>query len=274
MTHALDTQDRRLVGPAEGAGSPSRRGLGLDRILLVLAAGGWAVAVAWLALGAGDADAQVAVADVGQTVLDLLAAAIVLRAAMRADVRRVRIGWTLIGVAMLLFAAGDGIWIWMDVITGDVASVSLADLMYLAYYPIVVAALLIFQSASAVRRETLRLGIDSLIVLIGGGIVVWHTLFRPALGSLDPDPVVAALALGYPICDLVLLFGVAATALRRPANVDARALTALVAGLGLMFVGDVGYGQLNLLGSSDTQRWPDAVYMTSTLLIEIGRAHV
>ena len=147
---------------------------------------------------------------------------------------------------------------------------SLADALYIVCYLIVIAALLLFQSASAVRRETLRLAIDSLIVFIGGGIVVWHTLFRPTLESLDPDPIVAALALGYPILDLVLLAGVAATALRRPADVDARALTALVGGLGLMFVGAVGYGQLNLIGSSDVERWPDAVFMTSTLLFALA----
>ena len=45
----------------------------------------------------------------------------------------------------------------------------------------VVGALLMFQRASSARRDTLRLTIDSLIVVIGGGIVVWHTLFRPIL---------------------------------------------------------------------------------------------
>jgi hypothetical protein len=90
----------------------------------------------------------------------------------------------------------------------------------------------------------------------------------PRIGVIEPFRLLVAL--GYPIGDLVLLFGVAATALRHPPDIDARALTALVAGLGLMFVGDVGYGQLNLTGSFALERWPDVVYLSSTLLIALA----
>jgi diguanylate cyclase (GGDEF)-like protein/PAS domain S-box-containing protein len=245
-------------------------GIALDRILLALVVGGWGMTVAWLAIGLGDPASRRAVADIGEAVLDLLAAAIVLRAALHIDVRRIRLGWLVLAAAILVYALGDLTWAWLDLGGGDTASPSLADAAYVAYYPIVAAALFMFQRASSARRDTLRLTIDSLIVVIGGGIVVWHTLFRPVLASLDPNPITAALALGYPIGDLVLLFGVAATALRHPPEIDARALTALVGGLGLMFVADVGYGQLNLTGSFGLERWPDVIYLSSTLLMALA----
>ncbi len=280
MTRALHLHTPRLVGPAapprlpDGAlfhaASRLSGGIALDRILVALVAGLWAITVAWLAVGLGDAAAQRAVADIGEPALDLLAAMLVLRAAMRTDARRIRLAWAVLGVATFIYALGDGAWAWLDLGGGSTASPSVADVAYVAYYPIVVIALLMFQSAASFRRDTLRLTIDSLIVVVGGGIVVWHTLFRPVLESLDPNPLSAALALGYPIGDLVLLFGVAATALRHPPEIDARALTALVGGLALMFVGDVGYGQLNLIGSFDLVRWPDVVYLSSTLLIALA----
>jgi diguanylate cyclase (GGDEF)-like protein/PAS domain S-box-containing protein len=237
---------------------------------MALAAGIWGIAVAWLVFGFGDPAAQRDVADVCEAALDLLAAAIVLRAALRADVGRIRLGWAVLGVATLVYAVGDAAWAWLDLGGGSTTSPSVADVAYVAYYPIVVAALFMFQRASSFRRDTLRLTIDSLIVVVGGGIVVWHTLFRPVLESLDPNPLSAGLALGYPIGDLVLLFGVAATALRHPPEIDARALTALVGGLGLMFVADVGYGQLQLAGSFGLERWPDVIYLSSTLLIALA----
>jgi len=230
----------------------------------------WAITVAWLAVGFGSPAAQLAVADIGEPALGLLAAMLVLRAAMRTDLRRIRLAWAVLGVATFIYALGDGAWAWLDLGGGSTASPSVADVAYVAYYPIVVVALLMFQSAASFKRDTLRLTIDSLIVVVGGGIVVWHTLFRPVLESLDPNPLSAALALGYPIGDLVLLFGVAATALRHPPEIDARALTALVGGLALMFVGDVGYGQLDLTGSFDLVRWPDVIYLSSTLLIALA----
>jgi diguanylate cyclase (GGDEF)-like protein/PAS domain S-box-containing protein len=280
MIRALYVHAHRLFGPADmprpleaALSYPDWRpgsGIALDRILLALVVGGWGMTVAWLAIGLGDSASRRAVADIGEAVLDLLAAAIVLRAALHIDVRRIRLGWLVLAAAMLVYAVGDLTWAWLDLGGGNTASPSLADAAYVAYYPIVAAALFMFQRASSARRDTLRLTIDSLIVVIGGGIVVWHTLFRPVLASLDPNPITAALALGYPIGDLVLLFGVAATALRHPPEIDARALTALVGGLGLMFVADVGYGQLNLTGSFGLERWPDVIYLSSTLLMALA----
>ena len=280
MLRAPNVQTRRHIGPARWASPPAStlpyadrrpgRGLALDRFLLTLAAAGWGIAVAWLVFGLGDAGSRRGVADIGEAGLDVLAAAIILRAAIHIGVPRIRLGWVVLAVAMFTYAAGDAIWAWLDLGGGGTDSPSLADVPYVAYYPIVVVALLMFQRASSARRDTLRLTIDSLIVVIGGGIVVWHTLFRPVLASLDPDPLAAALALGYPIGDLVLLFGVAATALRHPPEIDARALTALVGGLGLMFVADVGYGQLQLVGSFGLERWPDVIYLSSTLLIALA----
>ncbi len=280
MIGPSDLRPRRLLGPVgwpqppdaalSRPGERSDRGLALDRALLALVAGGWGIAVAWLALGLGDAGVQRAVADVGEALLDVLAAGLVLRASLRVHGRRIRLGWSVLGVATLVYAVGDSTWTWLDLGGGSTTSPSLADVAYVAYYPLVVVALFMFQRASSFRRDTLRLAIDSLIVVIGGGIVVWHTLFRPVLESLDPNPLSAALALGYPVGDLVLLFGVAAIALRHPPDIDPAALTALVGGLALMFVADVGYGQLNLMGTFDLVRWPDIAYLSSTLLIGLA----
>jgi diguanylate cyclase (GGDEF)-like protein/PAS domain S-box-containing protein len=242
----------------------------LDRILVALALCGWAIAAAWLTFDLGSPDVQRTVADIGEAALDVLAGAVVLRAAYRAPVGRIRLGWAVLGIATLVYAVGDGAWAWLDLGGGSTTSPSVADVAYVSYYPMVVAALFMFQRASSFRRDTLRLTIDSLIVVVGGGIVVWHTLFRPVLESLDPNPLSAALALGYPIGDLVLLFGVAAIALRHPPEIDPAALTALVGGLALMFVADVGYGQLNLMGSFGLVRWPDVIYLSSTLLIALA----
>jgi len=272
-TNRLGGSIQQALRPDPAVSRPDEklgRGIGLDRILMILAAAGWCISVAWLASGVGDAAARRAVADVGEPALDLLAAALILRAALHIGVRRIRLGWGVLAIAMFVYALGDLTWAWLDLGGPSTDSPSLADAAYVAYYPIVVVALFMFQRASSARRDTLRLTIDSLIVVIGGGIVVWHSLFRPVLASLDPDPITAALALGYPIGDLVLLFGVAATALRHPPEIDSRALVSLVGGLGLMFVADVGYGQLNLTGSFGLERWPDVIYLSSTLLMALA----
>jgi diguanylate cyclase (GGDEF)-like protein/PAS domain S-box-containing protein len=239
-------------------------------VLIVTAAVLWSASVAWLVLGVGAATTRLAVADLAEPALGLLAALIVLRAARRADAGRVRLGWAVVCLAMLVYFAGDGLYAWFDLMAGGAGSPSLADVAYVAYYPIIGAALLLFPSVASGPGERLRLTLDSSIVLVGGGIVVWQALLRPALATLDPNPLGAALSLGYPIGDLVLLFGMAALALRRPAGIEPRALAALVGGLGLMFVADVGYGELTLAGSFGVDRWPDVGYLSSSLLIALA----
>ena len=242
----------------------------LDSALIGTAAVLWSGSVAWLVSGIGAASTRLTVADLAEPALDVLAALIVLRAVRRPDAGRVRLGWAVICLAMLVYAIGDGLYAWFDLMAGGASSPSLSDVAYVAYYPIIGAALLLFPSVASDRRERLRLTLDSSIVLAGGGIVLWQTLLGPALATLAPNPLGAALSLGYPIGDLILLFGVAALALRRPVGVDPRALVALVGGLLLMFVADVGYGGLTLAGAYDIQRWPDVGYLSSSLLIALA----
>src|SRR5664279_5290053 len=92
MYRAIHTHAHRLLGQAEVSrpakaavshpdwrpGSGIASGIAVDRILLGLVVGGWALSVAWLASGFGDPAARRAVADIGEAALDLLAAAIVL----------------------------------------------------------------------------------------------------------------------------------------------------------------------------------------------------
>jgi len=118
---ARPVPDRRLDGR-----SVDGRTLGLDRFLVALAALGWIVTVGWLVMGFGDDAARRVVSDVGETALDLLAAALVLRAGLRIDVRRIRLGWIVVGIAMIVYAVGDGTWAWLDIAGGSTTSPSSA----------------------------------------------------------------------------------------------------------------------------------------------------
>ena len=263
---------RQGRGVAADLGAPARGGSRstLDGVLIVAVAVLWSVSVAWLVWGVGAAPTRLAVADLAEPVLDLLAAVMVLRAVHRPAAGRVRLGWAVICLALLVYAAGDGLYAWFDLMAGGASSPSLADVAYVAYYPIIGAALLLFPSVAAGPGERFRLTMDSSIVLVGGGMVLWPTLLQPALETLSPNPLGAALSLGYPIGDLILLFGVAALALRRPVGIDPRALMALVGGLMFMFVADIGYGGLTLAGAFNAQRWPDVGYLSSSLLIALA----
>ncbi|HEX7496804.1 MAG TPA: EAL domain-containing protein [Candidatus Limnocylindrales bacterium] len=230
------------------------------------------MAIAWLAstaflVVASDEAARRAVVDILPALLDLAAAWIIVRAAGRADTRRAAAAWALVGLAMVVYALGDGLFAWFDLGLQGRPFPSPADAAYAAYYPIMVAALLMFPMTPGARGERRRMAIDTAIVVVGTAMVVWPSLLRPAIQSLGADPIATALALAYPGGDLVLVFGIATIALRRPAGVDPRALLALVSGLVLVLAADVGYGQLTLGGTVPSEHWTDVLYMASTVAI-------
>ena len=234
-------------------------------VAIAIMVGIWLVATAWLLAGGDDQSTQRNVTDLVPPVLDLGAAAIVLLAARRAGTRRATMAWAMIGLSMAVYGAGDCLYAWFELGLDSVPFPSFADVAYVAYYPIVVVALLSFPSAAASGRERRRMAIDSAIVVIGGGMVIWQSVFRPALDSLDSDTIKSVLVLGYPAGDMVLLFGIASIALRRHAGVDGRALSALVGGLLLVLLADAGYSQLSLVGDPSTQHLTDVLYMASTV---------
>ena len=237
-----------------------------DTAILAVAAATVCLMEAWVVFGGARSNTQNAVTSFAAPLIDLVAAVLVARAARSATGLRIRVAWGFIALGMLVYAAGDGIWAWVSIVQHADPFPSAADVAYVAFYPIVAGALLLFPAPSRARREAIRLAIDSAIVVVGGGMVVWQSLLLPALAAAEPDPITTGLVLGYPVGDLVLLFAVATIALRRPAGIAPRALAALVAGLGLMFVADIAYGELALVGIAEA-KWVDLVYSASSLAI-------
>ena len=222
-----------------------------------------------LAGGGGETDRRL-VADLLPPILDVAAAGLVLHAARTATTRRAAVAWATVGIAAIVYGLGDVLFAWFEIGLNEVPFPSFADLAYVAYYPLVVVALFSFPTVAANRAERLRFGFDAAIVVIGGGMLVWQSVLRSTLESLGTDPVASLLSIGYPVGDLVLLFGVAAIALRRPDGVNPRALTALVGGLFLVLVADIGYAQLGLEGGEAWLGWTDVLYMASTVAIAMA----
>ena len=256
-------------------GAPRHRGhwrvaqppsIHLDTALIVLACASLAGIATWVTIGPGDAAAHGAITGLAAPGMDLIAAVFLANAAARAEIRRIRLAWSLIALSLLVYAIGDALWAWFAIIQQQNIFPSAADVAYTSFYPIVAVGLLLFPAAALARREAARLTLDSAIVVVGGGMVVWQSLFRPALAAANPDPMTTLLTLGYPVGDLVLLFAVATIALRRPAGIEPRALVALVGGFALMFVADVAYGELTLAQLSE-QTWVDLVYLASSLAL-------
>jgi PAS domain S-box-containing protein/diguanylate cyclase (GGDEF)-like protein len=232
----------------------------IPAVIIGAAIGLWAVVSAWLLLGGGDEDSRLWATDVVPPVLDVMAASLLFLAAGREVSPKRRLAWALIGAAVVALTVADVLFAWFQLGLRMDPFPTAADVGYVAYYPLLVLALLTLPSVATDGAERRRFALDSLIVVLGGGLVVWQTVLRTTLEALDGDPAATILAIGYPVGDMVLLAGVAGIALRRPAGVDPWALVALVAGMCFVLVADVGYALLSL---ESAIVWPDVLYMAS-----------
>jgi diguanylate cyclase (GGDEF)-like protein/PAS domain S-box-containing protein len=218
----------------------------------------------WVLAGwATDDASRVVVTNLLALAFDIGAAALLFHAARRAGTKRASVAWATLAIATVVYAVGDGLFAWFELALGVVSFPSPADLAYVAYYPIIVAALLSLPSHRMSRPERLRMAIDSAIIVVGGGMIIWELILRSALQSAGTEPAALLLTIGYPIGDLVLLFGLATIALRRPRGADPLALSAVAAGLLLVLVADIWYAQGDVESGGVWQNAPDLAYMAS-----------
>ena len=148
--------------------------------------------------------------------------------------RRLVWAWRLISLGLfgqLAGAVAAGIYSLFE----QVPYPSLADPLFLSFYPLMLAALLVFPHARQSRSQNLRLGLDLATTTLGAATVVWFVLIAPTARAGGQSTLQMATSLAYPVGDVILVVGVASLLLRGvPAS--ARRALSLIAGALCLFV--------------------------------------
>jgi len=203
----------------------------------------------------------------------LLVAALAWRAAGGPGLsRESRRAWTWLAIAYLAFWLGDTLF-FIYVAIGDVPYPSLADVAYLAYYPLLLVGLASFPRVLSTRTQRLRFVLDATTVALGGAMVVWYFVLGPIAETADSNIGELLFSMAYPVGDLVLLLGVAITVIRVPRDISRNALWLLVAGILLSFAADLAYSVQNLDETYESGRLVDAMYIVAWALLGVS-AHL
>ena len=204
-------------------------------------------------------------ANLGMIPIGFAATVVARSAALAQKDTRLQWGWRLLAAAFACFCGGDILFFVYQNVLGQSPFPSLADAGYLVYYPLLLAGLL-FLPRRKEKGDRLRLrAAVCALLLLGGGAAVVQWLLLPALSSPGDDRFAFALAIGYPLGDLLLLAGISWVLFRRIAG---RRITTLLlaAGVGAGLVADLVYGYQNLNGTSQAGGLSDALYMVSWAL--------
>jgi signal transduction histidine kinase len=126
---------------------------------------------------------------------------------------------------------------------------SLAEVGYLGFYPLALAALLGLPTSRRSLRERLTLALDCALVALSGAVPIWYLSLGPTLEAGGQGALAMAVSLAYPVGDMVLLVGLAALLLRGAPHGMRGPLNLVGIGLVGFVVTDVVYGWI-LLHSS------------------------
>ncbi|MDH7596723.1 MAG: HAMP domain-containing sensor histidine kinase [Methanothrix sp.] len=190
----------------------------------------------------GDNEHQrVIVDDIIWPVVNGLAALSLFRAARatRSLDERMYIAWAFFAVAQMLYALGDVLWSILEVGLGETPFPSVADGPYLAYYFFFLVGILLLPATYQSAFERLKSILDTGIVTIFAIIVFWSFLIAPTIATLEEsDPLANAIAVAYPVADLVLTFSIIALIFRRIEHIAQRPIMLLAASAVFMIVAD------------------------------------
>jgi diguanylate cyclase len=180
--------------------------------------------------------------------------------------RRSRTAWRLVSASFGCFFAGDLLFFIYQNVLGESPFPSLADVGYLAYYPLMFAGLVCLPGHGRNRVRRGLLSVDLAVLLLAGGALVVYVYLIPTLGSPRDDLLAYSLSAGYPIGDLLLLAGLATLLVRRGARHNQVLLVLLGSGLLVGLGADVVYGYQTIHGALQAGGLSDAGYMVSWIL--------
>jgi PAS domain S-box-containing protein len=168
---------------------------------------------------------------------------------------------------MLAVLLGDVVWLWMVNVDNVEPTTSLADVFYLAEYPLLIAGVLLLVRAR-IDRATL---LDTLVVTTAAFMVVIEFVVQPSLAGYTGSTLDLAVMLTYPIADVVLL----AVALRSllVGDLHSPVLRLLLAGVTAVAIADVLNLRLSLLEVTLDPSPLDAPWLVSMVMWAAAVTH-
>ena len=145
---------------------------------------------------------------------------------------------------------------------------SFADVAYLGGYPFLIAG--VFVLARGGGRPRIGDLLDAAIVALAAGVVSTLFLLEPLLATSDPA-FPKAIAVGFPVMDVVLLLALTQLLFRR--RVTNFALRAFMVGAGALLVADAAYSYLGLEGAYTNGMFIDAGWLACYALWGIAALH-
>lgn len=167
--------------------------------------------------------------------------------------------WQFLMLSFFGYACGEGLWLFYSKVVEIEPFPSWADAGYLAFYPMMLTALLLFPTArNYSASDKLKLAMDVAIVMIATSVIVWYFIINPTIqGATEEEWLKPGLAIAYVVGDIVLLLGITTVILRGVAQEGKRTLFIIIGGLISFAFADLGFAYLTVQNLYVSGHWID-----------------
>ena len=221
-----------------------------------------------MTLTANDLGLRTNINDIFSFILSLGAAIGMFYVAYRfRDIRHIRLAWALLGGGISIVTVGAIIFAVLDA-QGLGTFPSVADVFYLAFYPIFGAGLLLMSWTSLSKLQFVKSLMDVAIVMLTALLIFWIVLIAPTLAvEKNASPLTILVAVAYPIFDWALIFAILRLLYSGPGYTHPVALLLLaLASIGQVFFDGAFLAQA-LAGTYIPGEWLDTFYILNFSLL-------
>lgn len=182
-----------------------------------------------------------------------------------------RAAWLLLAGGNFCFVLGDGVFAVYDFfLRTDPPVPSVADPLYLAGYPLVIAGI-IFLGRGHKHAGARERNADAAIVSIAAFALAWRLLMAPYFGDSSMDWLGRLITMAYPVMDIGIVFIVVSAAAYGSTRHTAHRLIAVA--MVVMLIADFGYDLLVVQGAYHDGDLIDAGWLINYVLIGAAALH-
>lgn len=150
-------------------------------------------------------------------------------------------GWLLLAIGQFMFFLGDLTWSIFELVMGLEPYPSIADLFYLAYYPLFAIGIFMLPKNPFSQLRQFKTIIDISLIILSSGLIFWIFLISPNLASNPSDFISLVISIIYVVLDFVLLFALIILLFEKLGLFSKRPYILLAAGIGVQIITDTIY---------------------------------
>jgi diguanylate cyclase (GGDEF)-like protein/PAS domain S-box-containing protein len=226
-----------------------------------------------LVIGVGGPATARAISNSGLTAGAIVAAVACLVRA-RSFAGRMRIGWGLIGLAVMCWGLGESICFYLETLRGvDAPFPSVSDFGYLGMALLAPIGLLVLPSRAQGAASRVRSVIDGLMIAASLVLIAWIFVISPLLDDGNTTGLALYISLAYPLGDIVTITIVLFMLAQQRRHGRTFGQLALVgAGIAAFAVSDIAYAYLSMVDTYRSGGPTDIGWFAGFVLILLAAA--